>query len=74
MILNNFKKNDKIKVLNIRGGIGVRQHLNKLGIHAGDTLKIIHYAPFHGPMVVEVHGIEVALGRGVALKIEVEKI
>ncbi len=74
MTLDRLNKNDKVKVLNILGGIGVRNHLNRLGIHIGDTLKIIQSAPFRGPLIVEVHGTEVALGRGVALKIEVERI
>jgi len=74
MTLDNLKKGEELKVLEIQGGIGVRQHLNKLGIHVGDTIKIIQFAPFQGPLVIEIHGTEVALGRGVASKIEVAKI
>jgi len=74
MTLDKLEKGDNLKVLAINGGIGVRQHLNKLGIHIGDTIKVIQFAPFHGPLVIKIHGSEVALGRGVASKIEVEKI
>jgi len=74
MTLSSLKSGERVKVVNILGGRGVRQHLNKLGIHIGDTLVIIHCIPFRGPIVVEIHGIKVALGRGISLKIEVEKI
>jgi len=60
------------RVTEIRGGSGVRTHLNTLGIHVGDVLLVVERAPFRGPILVEVHGTRVALGRGVARKVEVE--
>jgi ferrous iron transport protein A len=45
--------------------------LNTLGIHVGDAVRVVERAPFHGPVLVEVHGTRVALGRGVARKVMV---
>ncbi len=59
-------------VAEIDGGMRVRSHLNTLGIHVGDAIRVVERAPFRGPVLVEVHGTRVALGRGVAKKVRVE--
>ncbi len=58
-------------VVAIEGGGGVRSHLGALGIHVGDRIRVVERAPFRGPVLVEVHGTRVALGRGVARKVRV---
>ena len=60
------------RVVFIEGGQGVRSHLNTLGIHVGDRLEVVERAPFHGPVLVQVNGIRLALGRGVARRVRVE--
>jgi ferrous iron transport protein A len=46
----------------------LRQH----GLHLGDTLRVLRSAPLGGPLLVEVNGRELALGRTVAEKLFVE--
>ena len=60
------------RVIMIDGGQRVRSHLNTLGIHIGDWLTVVQRAPFHGPVLIEVHGTRVALGRGIAGKVQVD--
>jgi ferrous iron transport protein A len=60
------------RVIMIDGGQKVRSYLNTLGIHIGDWLTVVQRAPFRGPVIVEIHGTRVALGRGVASKIQVD--
>jgi len=60
------------RVILIDGGQKVRSYLNTLGIHIGDWLKVVQRAPFRGPVLVEIHGTRVALGRGIAKKIRVD--
>jgi len=62
------------RVILIDGGQGVRSHLNELGIHVGDWVRVLSRAPFRGPVLVEVHGSRVALGRGVADKIRIDQV
>lgn len=38
----------------------------------GDSLQVLRVAPLGGPLLVEVNGREIALGRSVAEKIMVE--
>ncbi len=58
-------------VKDVEGGRGVRSHLQTLGIHVGDRIRVVERAPFRGPVLVEINGSRVALGRGVARKVKV---
>lgn len=60
------------RVILIDGGHGIRAHLNTLGIHVGDWLTVVERAPFRGPVLVEVNGTRVAIGRGIASKVSVD--
>jgi ferrous iron transport protein A len=62
----------QVRVMMIDGGHRVRAHLNTLGIHIGDWLTVVERAPFRGPVLVEINGTRLALGRGIAAKIRVE--
>lgn len=72
--LDRSKENQKVKVVSISGGWGIRQRLGCLGIHPGDMLTIMKSAIMQGPILVKIHGNQVALGRGIARKILVEAI
>ena len=43
-----------------------------MGIREGKILKVVAIHPFAGPVVVEVEGREVTLGRGIAQRIMVQ--
>ena len=62
----------QVRVVAIEGGHNVRSHLSLLGIHIGDWLKVVERAPFRGPVLVEINGTRVAIGRGVAAKVIVD--
>ncbi|HEC92598.1 MAG TPA: ferrous iron transport protein A [Candidatus Atribacteria bacterium] len=72
--LDLIKEGQKVKVVDIYGGWGIRQRLGCLGIHPGDIITVKKSAIMRGPILVSVHGNQVALGRGVARKILVEVI
>ena len=73
MPLDSVDAKKQVRVMLIDGGHRVRSHLGNLGIHIGDWLTVIGHAPFHGPVLVEIHGTRLALGRGVAAKIRVDQ-
>lgn len=72
MALDTVEVKKQVRVIVIDGGHRVRAHLNTLGIHVGDWLTVVERAPFRGPVLVEVNGTRLALGRGVASKVQVE--
>lgn len=72
MALDSVEVRKEVRVMTIDGGHRVRAHLNTLGIHVGDWLTVVERAPFRGPVLVEINGTRLALGRGVAAKVQVE--
>jgi len=50
----------------------LRKKLKTYGLHVGDRLRVLRVAPLGGPLLVDVNGREIALGRSVAEKILVE--
>lgn len=62
----------QLKVLLIAGGWETRRSFNQLGIHAGDSVRVVRRAPFGGPLVVESRGTQVAIGKQLAEKVSVE--
>lgn len=70
--LDLVKGSQKVRVINISGGWGLRQRLGGLGIHPGDKITVKKSAIMRGPILIDIHGNQVALGRGVARRIMVE--
>ena len=72
--LDRLAENKRAKVIDIQGGWGVKKRLSQIGIHPGDVIAMVRYGPLGGPLMIEVHGFQLALGRGVASQILVEKV
>lgn len=73
MNLLDVRNGDWVRVIRFEAGKGVDNKLRSLGIMPGDIARVIRQAPFGGPIMVEIHGREIALGRGIAKKVEVEE-
>jgi Fe2+ transport system protein FeoA len=74
MMLSHLALEQPARVAGIDGGHGVQRNLNQLGIHVGDIIALSRRGAFHGPLLVDIHGMQVALGRGVAHHIHVEPL
>jgi len=74
MILSQLPFGDFGRVTLIEGGRGIQRNLNQLGIHVGDVVSMTRRGAFHGPYLVLIHGMQVALGRGVAAQVHVEPL
>ena len=71
-ILINLRPGEWGKVLAIGGGRGIRQKLSLRGIQEGSKIRMISSYP--GPVIIEINRNMVALGRGMAGKIMVQKL
>lgn len=71
LTLDVVEKDKEMVVMTIEGGWGARHRLNRLGIHPGDTIVVKRSGMMRGPIHIRVHGMEVALGRGMASKVVV---
>ena len=72
MRLIDVHRGQHIRVIDFRGGHELDRKLRQLGLLPGDRARVMRHAPFGGPVMIEVNGRTIALGRGVAAKISVE--
>ncbi len=72
MRLSDVKEGREVRILSLEGGKGLRVRLTRMGIHPGDRV-IVERNSF-GPILIELHGNSIALGRGIAAKVEVEPL
>ena len=50
----------------------LQARLRQVGLYAGDCIRLLRIAPLDGPLLVEAHGREIALGRQIVGQILVE--
>lgn len=55
------------------GGFGLVRRLAEMGLTPGVEIKVLRRGPFRGPFEIEVRGVALALGRGVASKVFVRR-
>lgn len=60
-----------VTVVSVRGGWGLQRRLADMGLTPGVRIRLINNQ-IAGPVLVELRGARVALGRGVAQKIMVK--
>jgi Fe2+ transport system protein FeoA len=73
MLLAKVKHGTQVRILSYEGGEGVERKLRQLGLNPGEVVYVRRQAPFGGPILVEVTGRTIAVGRGIAARINVEK-
>jgi ferrous iron transport protein A len=73
MQLIEVERGRRVRVVDFQGGRGLRLRLAQYGLYPGDIARVVRIAPVGGPVLIEVDGREIALGRGVAAKVQVEK-
>jgi len=60
---------DCVRIMAVDAGCGLQRRLEHIGLHPGDLISVVARAAFHGPLLVEAHGMRLAVGRGVASRI-----
>lgn len=73
MILTETQSGQTVKIVGFEGGRVLEHKLRQLGLLPGELVRVLRLAPLGGPVLIEVCGREIALGRGVASKITVEE-
>lgn len=64
---------DVAEIFQIKGGRGVVLRMNELGFYPGSRVRILKNVKA-GPVLIELKGGKIAIGRGVAMKIFCKKI
>ena len=64
----------RAEVTSLRGGFGLQRHLASLGIMPGKIVQKITTQPMGGPIMLEVEGARIAIGRGMAGRVVVRRM
>lgn len=56
-------------ITQITGGHGQKRHLRSIGFREGKNIKIITKQPVGGPIIVDMNGSQIAIGRGMAVRV-----
>ncbi len=72
--LIDMKNGAVVRITTMDGNPGYAQRLNRFGVYIGDTARVVRRAPFDGPILLEVAGMEIALGVSIAAHILVEVV
>ena len=70
--LNFLRPGEKGVIIKVAGGRGMLKRMASLGFVPGAEIVILHNFGF-GPITVRVHDAHIALGRGVAVRIYVQR-
>ncbi len=70
--LVNLTNNEEGLILSVEGGSGARAKLEAMGIRPGKKIKKLSSHIFKGPVIIEIDGRDIALGRGLAKKVVLE--
>jgi len=74
MSLDQAPQGTALRIVSVQGGEAVRRRLLTLGFHVGAVVEVNSRGILHGPLLVKnlTSETSLALGRGVARKIQVE--
>ncbi|MBC8333161.1 MAG: ferrous iron transport protein A [Anaerolineae bacterium] len=62
-----------VQVISFNGGETLENKLRQLGLLPGYYVRMVRRAPFGGPVLLEIDGRSIAIGRGIAAKIQVKE-
>jgi len=68
MPLAMLPENEEAKVVEVRGGRGLVRRLSELGFTPGTRVKVL-FSNSPGPVLIDVRGSRIALGRGLLMRI-----
>lgn len=72
--LTELSEGEKSIIAHARGGCGLCRRLAEMGLTPGVEVTLLRKCPFRGPLEIEVRGVELALGYGVASKVFVKPL
>jgi len=71
--LSKLKQGDRGTVKYFENGFELKRKLNSMGLIEGKNIKVVSKQLLRGPVVVRIDNMEIAVSRGMASKIIVEK-
>lgn len=72
MVLIEAQSGATVRIVGFLTQPGLAAKLRQLGMVPGACARIVRRAPFDGPFLIEIRGREIALGKSIAEKVEIE--
>jgi Fe2+ transport system protein FeoA len=72
--LTDLAEGEKGVIVRAVGGFGLVRRLAEMGLTPGVEIKLLRKGSFGGPIEIEVRGVALALGRGVASRVLVKPV
>lgn len=72
--LSDLPSGKEATIVSIQGGVGMQRRLGRLGLHEGQRIRKTSNIAGRGPVIITVNRTQIAIGRGMAQKIEVETV
>lgn len=72
--LTRLREGESAELAYTVGGFGLVRRLAEMGLTSGVKLRVLRKGVFRGPLEIEVRGVALALGRGVASRVYVRPI
>lgn len=72
--LTDLAEGERGVVVKAQGGFGLVRRLAEMGLTPGTEVKLLKKGSFSGPVEIEVRGVALALGHGVASKVLVKPL
>lgn len=73
-VLTDLAEGEKGVMVKALGGFGLVRRLADMGLTPGVEVKLLRKSSFSGPVEIEVRGVALALGRGVASRVLVKPV
>lgn len=70
MVLSQLRVGETARIVAVTGGRGLKQKLSLRGLKEGKVLRVVST---HGPVTVEIDRNVIAMGRGMAQKVVVQR-
>jgi len=74
MDLTQLRAGEKARFIGVRGGWGIRNKLEAMGIRPGKIITKISTQIMRGPITIQVGNTQLAISYGISKRIIVEKI
>ncbi len=72
--LLDLKRKEKGRIVRLSGGRGFQTNVETMGIREGKVVEMLTRHPAGGPVVIRIDNLTITLGRGMAMKVMVERI
>lgn len=74
MRLTDLKRKERARIVELTGGHGFRRNLETMGVREGKVVEMLTRHPVGGPVVIRIDNLTITIGRGMAMRVMVQRL